>query len=56
MDREVTSGATNWLNVSNPFHTAFQGGIQVEEVTWKTVALIPEGNGDFLGIFLVEII
>ena len=36
--------------------TAFQEGLLVEEVTWKTVVLIPKVNGNFQGIDLVEVL
>ena len=45
----------HWEKVVGMIQATFSEGHLIEECTWNTVFLIPKGDGNSLGIGLVEV-
>ena len=46
----------NWYRVVKILHTMFRDGRLIEECTGQMLVLIPNGNRDFIGIGIVEVL
>ena len=57
MDTNIETPETyNWRKVVYPFQTAFRDRKLLEEETWKTLVLIPEGGRKFQVTGVVDVL